>query len=65
MRNSTVRLSLMTAVLLALAGGVASADVCLTIDEPHDTFSAQDRAAALLLVAKQFELAGEHVVPDG
>lgn len=53
------------AVLLfpGLAAGRAVADVCLTIDEARDTFSPADRAAALLLLARQFELAGEHVVP--
>jgi hypothetical protein len=35
--------------------------VCVAIDVAHDTFSEQDRRAALLLVAKQFELAGRHV----
>jgi hypothetical protein len=41
----------------------ARADVCLTIDEARDTFSPSDRSAALLLLARQFELAGERVVP--
>jgi hypothetical protein len=40
----------------------ARADVCLTIDEGRDTFSVQDRTAALLLLSRQFELAGERVV---
>ncbi len=40
----------------------ARADVCITIDEKHDTFSPPERAAALLLLARQFELAGERVV---
>ena len=43
----------------------ANADVCVTIDETHDLFSPQDRAAALLLLARQFELAGERIVPAG
>jgi hypothetical protein len=37
--------------------------VCVTIDEGRDTFSASDRSAALLLLARQFELVGEQVVP--
>jgi hypothetical protein len=41
------------------------ADVCVTVDEAHDTFSPQDRTAAVLLMAKQFELAGKRVVPEG
>ena len=61
-----VRVSRIAAVLsLGLAVGGASADVCMTVDEARDTFSAQDRAAALLLLARQFELAGERVVPPG
>ena len=61
-----VRVSLMTAALsLGLVVGPARADVCVTIDEARDTLSAQDRAAALLLLARQFELAGEKVVPPG
>ena len=31
---------------------------CVSIDEAHDTFSAQDRRSALILVTRQFELAG-------
>lgn len=38
------------------------APVCLTIDEARDTFSPPDRQAALILVARQFELAGRQVV---
>jgi hypothetical protein len=44
-----------------LATGTARADVCVAIDEAHDNFATADRAAALLVVGKQFELAGEHV----
>lgn len=65
MRSFTVRVSMMTALVLAVAAGVARADVCLTIDEPHDMLSAQDRSASLLLIARQFEVAGERVVADG
>jgi len=43
----------------------ARADVCVTIDEAHDTFSPADRSAALLLLQRQFELAGERVVAPG
>ena len=39
--------------------------VCITVDEAHDTFSPSDRSAALLLLKRQFELAGEHVVEPG
>jgi hypothetical protein len=37
----------------------------VTIDEAHDTFSPSDRSAALLLLKRQFELAGERVVEPG
>lgn len=40
----------------------ARADVCVTIDAAHDTFTPADRTAALLLLKHQFELAGERVV---
>jgi hypothetical protein len=36
--------------------------VCLVIDESRDTFSPQDRQAAVILVARQFELSGRQVV---
>ena len=52
-------------LLMVMAPRRADADVCVTIDEARDTFSPQDRAAALLLLARQFELAGEHVVAPG
>jgi hypothetical protein len=45
--------------------GTTGKDVCVTVDEAHDTFSPQDRTAAVLLLAKQFELAGRTVVPEG
>ena len=44
------------------AADAAQANVCINIDEARDTLSPQDRAAAILLVTKQFELAGEPVV---
>ena len=40
----------------------AHADVCITIDEARDTLSPDDRAPALLLVARQFEIEGRRVV---
>jgi hypothetical protein len=65
MRSFTVRVAMMMALFLAGGAAAARADVCVTIDEPHDTLSAQDRTASLMLVARQFEQAGEVVVPDG
>src|SRR5258708_3008618 len=66
----------MTATTMFLAGlmmatparaqtRTAPADVCVTVDEAHDTLSPQDRAAAILLVARQFELAGRGAVSEG
>jgi hypothetical protein len=53
-------------VVAASAGIVpaAFADVCVSIDETRDTFNAADRAASVLLLSRQFELAGERVVPS-
>jgi hypothetical protein len=48
--------------LAAATPAPARADVCVSVDETHDTFSAQDRSAALLLLKRQFELAGERVI---
>ena len=36
--------------------------VCVSVDEEHDTLPPKDRAAALLLIARQFTLAGKRVV---
>jgi len=65
-RRQTVRVWLIARLLfVGLVPGRANAEVCVTIDETRDTFSARDRAAALLLLTRQFELAGERVVPPG
>jgi hypothetical protein len=56
---------LMTAAAARAQTPIAGADVCITVDEAHDTFSPQDRRAALLLMARQFELAGQRVAPEG
>lgn len=61
----TVLIAPLAAILVACLPTSARADVCITIDEAHDTFSATDRSAALLLLKRQFELAGEHVVEPG
>jgi hypothetical protein len=39
----------------------AGSPVCLTIDAAHDTLSPQERSAALLLLARQFEIDGQRV----
>ena len=51
------------ACLLTAPTAVAHAEICITIDTAHDTFSSSDQAAALLLLTRQFEQAGERVVP--
>jgi hypothetical protein len=64
MRSHLLRVPVMTGVLLAVAVA-ARADVCLTIDQSRDTLTLGEQAAAVLLVTRQFEQAGEHVVPVG
>ena len=64
MQRFALRLTLILLVILA-AAGAARADVCVTVDEGHDMFSPRDREAAVLMVSKQFELAGEHVAAEG
>ena len=56
-------LSMMVFVLLAVAG-TAEAQVCIRVDETRDMLSGQDRAAVVLHLSRQFELAGKRVVPD-
>ena len=64
--RQSFRAALIAAMLgLGLFPAPANADVCVTIDETRDTFSPQERSAALLLLTRQFELAGERVVPPG
>lgn len=64
MRTRILRLATIMCVFLATASA-AQAEVCIAIDTAHDTFSPSDQAAALLLVTRQFEQAGEQVVPAG
>lgn len=64
MRTWMLRLTIIAGVLVATAAP-AHADVCITIDTTHDTLSPSDQAAALVLVTRQLEQAGERVVPAG
>jgi hypothetical protein len=64
MTSRLFRLSLLIS-LLAAPASPAWADVCITIDSSRDTLTTAEQAAALLLVTRQFELAGERVVPAG
>jgi hypothetical protein len=51
-----------TLVLLCVSDGTASADVCVSVDEARDTFTAADRKAAIFLLISQFESEGQRVV---
>jgi hypothetical protein len=53
-----------TVALFLCAPAVARAQVCVTIDESHDTLGHDDRAAAVLLLNRQFASAGEDVVAN-
>ena len=48
-------------MLTAGSARAASAQTCVTIDERHDTLGPDERTAALLLVGRQFEQAGERI----
>ena len=65
MRNRSVHVILLAVLAFTTATGLARADVCIGIDESRDTLSEPDRTASLILLGKQFELAGEHVAPEG
>ena len=54
----------MTCGLMSIATP-ARADVCVTIDTAHDMFSPSERAAARLLMERQFRQVGEGVLPEG
>ena len=64
MRHAISSALIAGALLLGVAGA-ARANVCVSIDEPRDTLSPQNRVASLLLIAKEFRTAGEQVVSDG
>lgn len=69
-RSSVSRPDLLVPFLAALlfvawTPAPVRAEVCVTIDEASDTFSPSDRSAALLLLTRPFEFAGERVVPAG
>lgn len=49
----------------ATAQSVVPARVCLAIDDARDMLSADERQAALILVAREFERTGRSVVADG
>jgi hypothetical protein len=53
-----------SAAFLCFGAAEAQAQVCVRIDELQDTLSQNDRQAAVLLLNRQFAMAGEQVVPD-
>jgi hypothetical protein len=63
MTSRFVRITLF-ATTLSFGAATARAQVCVKIDESQDTLSQADRAAAVLLLNKQFSMAGEPVVAD-
>ena len=54
--------ALFVVMMAAGAARAATAQTCVAIDEPRDMLSRDERAAAVLLVGKQFDLAGLPVV---
>ena len=65
MANGTIRTSVLSLLITIVAARAASAQTCLRIDESADMLSQHERVAAVLLMRKQFELAGHHVVDTG
>ena len=55
----------MAAAVVVGFAAAARADVCIAVDEARDTLAPADRAAAVLLLGRQFEANGEHVVAPG
>ena len=54
----------MTFALMSIAIPAWS-DVCITVDTTHDMLSPSEQAAARLVLERQFQQAGERVVPAG
>ena len=65
MRSHLLRTSIVTAVLVCGVATAASAQICISIDQARDMLSPDERSAALLLVEKQFELAGQRIAAAG
>jgi hypothetical protein len=65
MPHPVVRASVCFLLLMGGAVRPALAQTCIKIDESFDTLVQDERTAALLLVRKQFELVGHHVVETG
>jgi hypothetical protein len=65
MPHPVLRASVCFLVLMSGAARAAIAQTCVRVDESHDTLAPDERTAALLLVRKQFELAGHPVAESG
>jgi hypothetical protein len=65
MPHPVLRASVCFLLLMSGAAREAIAQTCIKIDESHDTLAEDERAAALLLVRKQFELAGHRAAETG
>jgi len=57
----SVRSALFVVMLIAGAARVASGQTCIVVDEPRDTLARDERTAAVLLLGKQLELAGQRI----
>ena len=62
MAKWSVRSTLLMVMLALGAARSASAQTCIAIDEARDMLGRDERTAARLLIAKQFELVGHRVV---
>ena len=63
MNSRLIRVTFLAA-FLGLGAAEAGAQVCVRIDESQDTLTQNDRAAAVLLLTRQFAMAGEQVAAD-
>ena len=61
MGSHIIRVTFFATILFCVAAQAAQAQVCVSIDESQDTLGPGDRAAAVLLLNRQFALAGEEV----
>jgi len=65
--ESRIRYSIVACMTWLVMGIAASAraDVCVTIDTTRDTLSLAEQVAARLLMERQFQQAGERILPEG
>jgi len=63
MNSRLVRMTFLGAIL-CFAAAEARAQTCVRIDETQDTLTPDDRRAAVLLLNRQLEMAGEQVAAD-